>query len=54
MVAAAWIMRTYLTESGGNLMRAIGYYHSHTGPIGTAYQSQVMRAAYRMFVQHRD
>ncbi len=54
VVAAAWIMRTYLTESGGDLMRAIGYYHSHTGPIGAAYQSQVMRAAYRIFVQHRD
>ncbi len=52
VVAAAWIMRTYLTESGGDLMRAIGYYHSHTGPLGAAYQAQVMRAATRMFVRH--
>ena len=51
VVAAAWILRTYLGESGGDLMRAIGYYHSHTGPLGQAYRSQVVRAAYRLFVE---
>ena len=53
VVAAAWILRTYLQESGGDLMRAIGYYHSHTGPLGAAYRAQVVRAAYRIFVEHQ-
>ena len=53
VVAAAWILRTYLDESGGDLMQAIGYYHSHTGPLGAAYRAQVVRSAYRIFVQRR-
>ena len=54
VVAAGWILRTYLDESGGDLMRAIGYYHSHTGPLGLAYRAQVVKAAYRIFVEHRS
>ena len=53
VVAAGWILRTYLTESGGDLMRAIGYYHSHTGPLRAAYEAQVVHAAYRIFVQRK-
>ncbi len=54
VVAAGWILRTYLGEAGGDLMRAIGYYHSHTGPLGAAYRAQVVRSAYRIFVQRRS
>ena len=53
VVAAGWILRNYLDESGGNLMQAIGYYHSHTRPLGLAYQTQVVRAAYRLFSTRR-
>ena len=53
VVAAGWILRTYLDESGDDLMRAIGYYHSHTGPLGLAYQAKVVRAAYTLFLAAR-
>jgi hypothetical protein len=49
IAAAGAIMRTYLDETGGNLMRAIGDYHSHTAPLAEAYQSEVLRAASLLF-----
>ena len=53
IVAAAWIYRTYLDEARGDMMTAIGWYHSHTAPLSRAYQGQVVRAAFRIFGQRR-
>lgn len=47
--SAAAIMRVYLTEAHGDLMAAIGYYHSHTPERGAAYQARVMSAAGALF-----
>ena len=50
---AGAILRTYLNESRGDLMLAIGYYHSHTPLLNVTYQRQVMRAAQAMFGPRR-
>lgn len=47
--AAGAILRTYLDETHGDLMQAIGDYHSHTAPLNHAYQLQVVAAATRLF-----
>jgi hypothetical protein len=49
IAAAGAIMRTYLNETGGDLMRAVGDYHSHTPALNQAYQEQVLAAAARLF-----
>jgi hypothetical protein len=49
IAAAAAITRAYLNESHGNLMVAIGHYHSHTPALSAAYQQKVMNAAARLF-----
>jgi hypothetical protein len=49
IAASAAIMRVYLNESRGNLMVAIGYYHSHTPAISAAYQEKVLTAAGALF-----
>jgi hypothetical protein len=55
IAASAAIMRLYLAEAHGNLMAAIGYYHSHTPGLGAAYQDKVLAAAIALFVrQHRQ
>jgi soluble lytic murein transglycosylase-like protein len=46
---AGAILRTYLDETGGDLMRAVGNYHSHTPGLNRAYQAQVLGAAVAMF-----
>jgi hypothetical protein len=51
IAASAAIMRLYLTEAGGDLMTAIGYYHSHTPRFGAAYQQKVLAAAAGLFGQ---
>ncbi len=43
VAVAGAILRIYLNEAGGNLVRAIGYYHSHTPALRVAYQMRVMR-----------
>jgi hypothetical protein len=53
IAAAAAIMHFYLRESNGNLMAAIGYYHSHTPGLGSAYQEKVIAAAGAMFGRTR-
>jgi hypothetical protein len=53
IAASAAIMRLYLNESHGNLMAAIGYYHSHTPDLSAAYQSRVLAAASVLFVRPR-
>ncbi len=50
IAAAGAILRVYLNEAHGDLMDAIGDYHSHTPALNQAYQEQVMRSAYRLFV----
>lgn len=51
IAASAAIMRLYLTEARGDLMTAIGYYHSHTPQFGAAYQQKVLAAAVGLFSQ---
>lgn len=49
IAASAAIMQLYMTEARGNLMTAIGYYHSHTPGLSTAYQDKVVAAAGALF-----
>lgn len=54
IAAAGAILRTYLDETRGDLMRAIGNYHSHTPVRNQDYQDKVMRSAGRLFAQPRQ
>ena len=49
IAAAGLIMRTYLDETRGDLMRAIGNYHSHTPLLNHTYQAKVLRSAAILF-----
>jgi soluble lytic murein transglycosylase-like protein len=49
IAAAGAIMRTYLNETGGDLLRAVGNYHSHTPVRNQDYQVRVMTAARTLF-----
>jgi hypothetical protein len=49
IAAAAAIMRTYLIEAHGDLMAAVGDYHSHTPALNEAYQALVLGQAARLF-----
>jgi hypothetical protein len=49
IAAAGAIMRTYLNEAQGNLMLAVGYYHSHTPTLNLDYQNRVLASAYQLF-----
>jgi hypothetical protein len=51
IAASGAIMRVYLNESRGDLLRAVGFYHSHTPERATAYQEKVLGAATRLFVR---
>ena len=51
IAAGGIILRTYLIESRFDLMRAVGYYHSHTPGLGKAYRIAVREAAGRLFGQ---
>jgi hypothetical protein len=51
IAAAGAIMRVYLNGTHGDLLMAIGWYHSHTPERGLAYRDQVLRAADRLFVR---
>lgn len=50
IAAAGLIFRIYLNEAQGDLMRAVGYYHSHTPERGLRYQAKVIGAARALFV----
>ena len=54
IAAAAVIMRLYLIEARGDLMLAIGYYHSHTPARRGAYQQKVLAAAGVLFGRRRN
>jgi hypothetical protein len=49
IAAAALILRTYLAETHGALLPAIGDYHSHTPPLNQAYVARAEATAGRMF-----
>jgi soluble lytic murein transglycosylase-like protein len=49
IAAGGAILRTYLNQEDGRLMRAVGDYHSHTPARNAAYQALVLDAAGRLF-----
>jgi len=49
IVAAGAIMRIYLDESHDDVVRAVGYYHSHTPELSMMYQYKVIRASFWLF-----
>jgi hypothetical protein len=49
IVVASAILRVYLRETHGNMLAAIGDYHSHTPVFNQGYQSQVIGAAVALF-----
>lgn len=53
IAAAGLIMRSYLVETHGNLMQAVGNYHSHTPALNADYQARAIAAARRLFVPQR-
>jgi len=52
IAASAAIVRLYLTEANGDLMAAVGHYHSHTPALAFAYQVKVLSAAAILFGRH--
>jgi hypothetical protein len=53
IAAAGLIMHEYLNETKGDLLLAVGNYHSHTPVFNQDYQSKVMNAARVMFASAR-
>lgn len=51
IAAAGAILRVYLDAAHGDLMQAIGDYHSHTKPLHDSYEAKVLSAARRLFVR---
>jgi hypothetical protein len=51
IAAAGAILRLYLNEARGDLMLAVGYYHSHDPVRNKAYQAKVLASASRIFVR---
>src|SRR5580692_5249911 len=49
IASAGAIMRIYLDEARGDVVRAVGYYHSHTPELAGDYQIRVIRASFRLF-----
>ena len=54
VAAAGLIMRTFLDEARGDLMRAVGDYHSHTPALNLSYQAKVMSSAAGLFGDGRQ
>ena len=52
--ASAAIMELYTAEAHGDWMLAIGYYHSHTPTLGSAYQQRVLAAAGALFGRNQN
>ena len=50
IAAAGLVMRTYLDEARGDLMLAIGNYHSHTPARNQSYQTKVRQSAAKLFL----
>ncbi len=51
IAVAGAILRVYLRETHGDLLQAVGYYHSHTPALYLTYQHRVLAAATRLFVR---
>lgn len=49
IATAGAIMRIYLQDEEGNLLRAVGDYHSHTPLLNQSYQARVVSAARRLY-----
>jgi soluble lytic murein transglycosylase-like protein len=49
IAAAGAILRSYLNEEGGDLMSAVGDYHSHTPLLNSDYQGKVLKSARSLF-----
>lgn len=49
IAASALILRGYLAEAGGQLLPAIGDYHSHTPALNAAYAALAERKARELF-----
>ena len=49
IAVAGAIMRIYLNEARGNLLLAVGYYHSHTPGLAQAYELRVLQSASQLF-----
>ena len=49
---AGAILRLHLRAERGDLMRAIGNYHSRTAALNAAYQARVVAQAERLFAAH--
>ena len=47
VAVAGAILRIYLHEAGNNLVRAVGYYHSHTPSLREAYERRVFASLRR-------
>ena len=49
IVSAGAIMRIYMDEARNDVVRAVGYYHSHTPERASSYQIKVIRASFTLF-----
>ncbi len=49
VATAGAIVRLHLNEENGDLLRAVGAYHSRTPARSEAYQSKVLSAAQQLF-----
>ena len=49
IAAAGLIMRLYLNETHGDLLRAVGDYHSHTPALNADFRERVLAAARKLF-----
>jgi hypothetical protein len=49
IAAAGAILRAYLDEAQGDLMTAVGFYHSHSPLLSSAYLAKVLRSARALF-----
>lgn len=54
IAAAGAILAAYLAEEKGDLLRAVGDYHSHTAALNRQYQLRVLTAARAMFKARPD
>nr|WP_040508989.1 lytic transglycosylase domain-containing protein [Gluconobacter morbifer] len=53
IAAAAMILHRALAQEHGNIMQAIGDYHSRTLPLNLAYQRRVIAAASELYFRKR-
>lgn len=47
IAVAGAIMKLYLRETNGDMMQAIGNYHSHTPYLNNQYQLKIIKASYQ-------